>query len=289
MPSRRIPRFALLGLLLALPIGGCRKEPDRTSLEGDIGDGGVILLPTDSTWVKTDLAQGPAEWHPFRNPDEQPPEIDPADAPADANGGNVESVLRKFVTTYNDVVKETKTADDLEGLLDYYVDEQREQIRPVFEIVMALVTTDAELQTEFGNHLADAPGRLVAASTALSSAAPYTLRVASFGVADDGTKTAKLTGGSLFATCSFVLLDQDWYLKAPEGDALATAQTTAEAALATRQGWLSTLQDDSPDVESVIQAIEAVVAANAPATEDAADDGDATKPADDSADDGGGD
>ena len=280
MPIRGVARITLLGMLLALPSVGCRKEPDRTSIEGDMGDDHVILLPTDSTWVHADLAGSTAEWQPFRNPDEQPPEVERDVIPTghDTGGAGVENALRDFMTGYDEVVKDTTTADGVDGLLDYYVADQRDALRPVFTVVAALVAADAELRDELEKRLADAPNRLTTADTALREAAPYLLTVASFASVTDTAATADLTPGSLFATCSFVLLDQDWYLKAPEGDALAAAQAAAEAALATREGWLDKLRADAPDVEGVIQAIEATARVKVLEPEGTtAPDGDGTK------------
>jgi len=275
-------RMVAAAFFLAAALIGCRKDNEGTSYEGDLGRDGTILLPTSSTWVSADIAKGQAEWHPFRKPGDAPPEADvTTGAPASTEGENgdaVEKALREFIEGYNDVVQ-TAPAEEL---LDYYVVEQQEALKPLLEAVASLASVDSDLSTELETKLADDPDRASAVVASLDASSPCKLSVRTFSDVSAAGATAELAPGSLFPSCAFVLVDQDWYLKVPEGEVLAQSQATLEATLTARKGWLEALGLEAADVDSIVKQIEEAAKVNQatdqPPDDDKTDDAPAAAP-----------
>lgn len=252
MYARSKFRSLISALLLAPALVGCREDQGGTSYEGDLGRDGTVLLPTGSAWVSADLAKGQAEWPPFRKPDDAPPEEPAAKGDTAASAGELEKEIREFIDGYNGVAA-TAPAEEL---LDYFVEDQREALKPVLTSAAALAAADAALLTELEAKLADAPERVQAAAKGLHASAPYLVSAQRLADVTENGASAELAPGSLFATCSFVRIDQDWYLKAPDGEALGQSQRALDAAQTARKGWLAALQAETPDIDSVLKEIE---------------------------------
>ena len=68
MSTNRYGLLIVVALVSVFKHTGCKEQPAQPSMQGDLGDGDMTLLPTASVWVNPKIAQGQADWNPFRYP-----------------------------------------------------------------------------------------------------------------------------------------------------------------------------------------------------------------------------
>ena len=252
-------RRRALFLLLCMTTGtvGCRDTEPPPAFNRDLGSDGVLLLPTTSVWHEPEIAMGKADWHPFRDLSPQraaglsPRGSETPGSPA-GKGGRIESQLREMIDDYNGFVAEA-TVDEL---LDYYVEEQHDTLKPLFESVTQLAEVYAMIRKELEAKLPDAKGRIDASVGFLEADADNRLPVESITVVSNTEATGKLAGASIVPMCRFRLIDEDWYIEIPGLAALASLKPMLDAGLATYRGLLDGLRSGQLSAEAVLQKME---------------------------------
>lgn len=210
-------------------------------------------------YVLTSAQVGTADWYPFRDPTQAPPDPeldrgeDDEDLSAEAPPAEeVEQEIRELVAGYNSLAEER----DLEGVLGYYIEAQQETLRPVVEAAFALADKIPELAAALEAKLperADDVGRVLSALRA-SAGPAISLKAVTAG--DDDSANAELSGGVMGTRCRFLVIDDEWYIEFPDV-APAGAKAALAAALATCDGWLAALAADEPPAEEILAQIEA--------------------------------
>jgi hypothetical protein len=122
---------------MAIGIGCRRNDPPPTHFE-DLGDESELLLPTSSTWSDAEIAQGQAQWRPFREPRDPDEVAEDAEDEASGEGGTgeVEQALRELVAEYNAMLADGA----LDELPDFFVTDQADGAKEVADALTALAT-----------------------------------------------------------------------------------------------------------------------------------------------------
>lgn len=273
---------------------GCRDTEPPPAHNRDLGTNGTLLLPTASVWCDPAIAEGQAEWYPFREPQLQPA---PAGEAAGTGGeraeaGQIETEIRELIEEYNEVVADGSVDD----LLDYFVEEQHDALRPLLEAGTKLAAKLGELRGELEAKMPDAGDRIAAAFGALGGDLHFSFTVELINVVSNAEVTAKLPGDSGISTLRFKLVDEDWYIEFPGLEKIPSImpKPALDLALATYDGWIQGLQSGQVPPDTVMQQIEvaataAKAARQATGLDPPAGTGDATAPNDSDADDGTGD
>ncbi len=268
MLARRERRLAEY-LLVCMTIGAaaCRDTQPPPAHNRDLGSDGVLLLPTASVWHEAGIARGKADWHPFREPSAQGAaglvggtglKPLPHSAQASSSGspaGNdrrVEAQIRGMIDEYNAFVAEATVED----LLEYYVEEQHDTLKPLFEAAKTFAESYAVIRKELEARIPDAKGRIDAALAVLEADVALRLPVESITVTSDTEATSKLASGSIARTCRFRLIDEDWYVEIPALGNFAQLRPALDAGLSMYRGWLEGLRSGQMSPEAVLQQIE---------------------------------
>lgn len=276
MIERRRYKWHWVGLTSFVLLGiACRDTQPPLPYNRDLGSDGILLLPTASATLDPSIAKGQADWPSFREPefDQEPAsEEKTADAPASANG-QIETEIRELISEYNDLVAEA-TVDDL---LEYYVEEQQDKLRPLLETAGALKKKLAELRGELETKLPNANERVASAFDGLAAQLDTRLAAGSLAVVSDTEVTAQPPAGSRGTPLRFLLVDDDWYIEIPTLDQLpGLTKPALDQALTAFDGFLQGLRSNQMPPETVLQQIE-IAASAAKAV------GDATEPTPDAA------
>jgi len=233
----------------------CRDAEPPPLHNRDLGDGELVLLPTAPVLHDPGITEGRADLHPFRELllDEEP---DADEAPAVAGADETDAVrseIRELIDEYNDLVSEAT----VEELLDYYIEEQHEKLRNLFEAAIDATERCAEIRQELEARLPDAKDRIDAAVAVLERSVALRLPVDSVTVVSDAEVTGTIPSGAIVQACRFRLVDEDWYLEIPGlGDSAELGPAT-DARLAQYRGWLEGLRSGQAAPEAVLQEIEA--------------------------------
>lgn len=249
-------------LLPVLVVGmGCRDTEPPPAHNRDLGSDGEPLMPTASVWHDPDIAKGRAEWHPFREPEAAPEPTDgetTADA-APADEGGVETEIRELIDVYNELVAETKV-DDVDDLLDYYVEEQHNALRPWLEAAVSLPDKLERIREALEQKLPAEKERIAEAVSKLQDPSGRELNVESITVVSDREATAQLPAGSPISTYRFVVVDEEWFIEVLEIQKLAALRPMLDLAVATYDGWFQGLDSGQASPQQVLQQVEVAAA-----------------------------
>ena len=254
-------RQCWLGGCVLLPVVivgmGCRDAEPPPAHNRDLGGDREPLMPTASVWQDPDIAKGQAQWHAFREPEAAPApaegETTPDAAPADA--GDVEAEIRELIDEYNELAAET-TVDGVDDLLDYYVEDQHDTLRPWLEAAVSLPDKLERVREALGQKLPVEKERIVAAFSKLKDPSGLELVVESVTVVRDQEATVRLPAGSPISTYRFVIVDEEWYMEIPEIQKLAALKPVLDRAVAISDGWLQGLESGQAAPQQVLQQIE---------------------------------
>ncbi len=247
-------------LLVTLVPTACRDAEPPPRHNTDLGDGELVLLPTAPVWHDSSITEGRAELHPFRELSlDEEPEADEAPAVAAVAGsdetGTIRSEIREIIDEYNDLVSEA-TVDEL---LDYYVEEQHDALRALFESAAGFAEQYAGIRLELEARLPDDHPRIDAALAVLEAdvQATFRLPVESVTVMSESEAAGKIVGGSAATTCRFRLLDEEWYIELPGLDDAAELRAALDAGLTQYRQWLDGLRSGKVSPDAVLQQVEA--------------------------------
>jgi len=256
-------------LLPAVVVGmGCRDTKPPPAHNHDLGSDGEPLMPTASVWHDPDIAKGQADWHPFREL-EAVPEPTTGETTTDtapAGEGRIETEIRELIDEYSELVAET-TVDDVDDLLDYYMEEQHDALRPWLGAAVSLPDKLGRIREALEEKLPAEKERIVAAFSKLKDPSGLELVVESVTVVSDQEATVRLPAGSPISTYRFVIVDEEWYIEIPEIQKLAALKPALDRAVATSDGWLQGLESGQAAPQQVLQQIEVWAAATKAAQE----------------------
>lgn len=263
----RIRRFAgLLGIFsgIVLSASSCRDTEPPPAHARDLGTGGHTLLPTDSSWRNPAVATGQADWHPFRDPTlgegEEPgstprPGAEAVAGTEDFDAEEVEVEIRELIDGYNLDVADATT----DVLLDYYVEGQRETLRPWLEAGTSLEEKLAGLRAGLDEKLPDAKQRIESAFATLGGSSGRALIVDAVNVVSDTEAMVTVGGGGM--TYRFVVDEDEWFIEIQQIEMLAALSPAIDASLAIFDQWLQGLQSGQIPSETVLAQIEAAAEA----------------------------
>ncbi len=242
--------WLILGLVAAGNISCRDSDPPRPHYR-DVGTEGTVLLPVPPPkYVITDPDAGTADWHPFRDPSEEP--VEGEESGGEASTEEVEVEIRELITDYNAIAADK----DIEELLGYHLEEQQEALEPVLEAGFALLEKLHELASALEAKLPDRADRIAELLARLGDPGGDVLSVESLTVDDDTTVTAKLSGRVVGSSCRFVLIEDEWFIEMPDTVDYAMMKTVLEAARAGCDGWLAGLSSGEASAEEVLAQIE---------------------------------
>lgn len=213
----------------------------------DLGVDRRVLLPTSSVWSDATIAQGRADWHPFDPPAE-------GEAPVAAvDNSALETAIRASVTEYNELIQEAEPDD----LLEYFVAGQQDALRPLLEITISLTKSLAVVRGDLKSKLPDDGARIDAALDILESGLVARLPVESITIVSPTEATATLGAGSLASTCTFRLIDEDWFFEIPSVERLAALAPALDAARTKYANWEAGLTSGDLPPETGLEQLEA--------------------------------
>jgi len=255
---------AIVFMCVTLSGVGCRDTDPPPTYYGDLGTDGTLLLPVPSPQYaisKVDDAQ--ADWHPVAKPgervEEEAEEEDVDESEDETSTTETEAEIRELIEAYNELAAE-RSMDDL---LEYYVPEQQETLRPLLETSFNIAEKVAELADALTAKLPDAEERIRAALAGAGGSPSGVLVVESLNVVSDTEVTGPLAAGGLAPTCRFVVSDEEWFIEMPQADAAKT-KSELDAVLARFSGWVESLSSGGVSAEELLVQIEAA-SAEAPA------------------------
>ena len=272
MIERRRHKWHWIGLTSIVLVGmACRNTEPPLPYNRDLGSDGTLLLPTGSATHDPSIAEGQADWPAFREPqfDQEPAPKEEEDAPAPASANRqIESEIRELISEYNDLIAEA-TVDDL---LEYYVEEQHDKLRPLLETAGALEKKLGDLRGELETKLPDANDRIASAFDGLAAQLDTRLSAGSLAVVSDTEVTTQPAAGSRGTPLRFLIVDEDWYIEIPILDQLpGLTKPALDQALTAFDGFLQGLRSNLIPPETVLQQIETAASAGKAV-------GDATEP-----------
>jgi hypothetical protein len=249
--------------VLLLPTASVRHNPAIADGQADWpASDGVLLLPTASVRHNPAIADGQADWPAFREPqfDEEGPDTTGAGEGLTAEErGEVETEIRELIDEYNGLLEDA-TADDL---LEFYVEEQHEVLRPLFEAALAVKAKLAEVRGELEAKMPDATDRVVSAFENVAARMDTRLSADSLTVVSDTEVTAERAEGSAGMALRFLVVDEDWYIEVPAVDQFSRVpKPELDLALTTYDGLLQGLRSGEVPPETALQQIESAAAAS---------------------------
>ncbi len=263
----RMVLLCSLALPAVLGVVGCREAEVPESYAYDLGDEDAVLLPTGSVFYKGDLGNDRAEWVDFRAVEDLEPVADVA-AGAAVDGSGVEAEIRELLAGYNEVVADSEaTVDDL---LDYYVDGQRDAIRPALESMPRFAAVCGELRRELQTRKPDEAQRADEALKALEASVRRELVATSITVVSDEQVSVAFPVGSLASKLDVIVMDDEWYFEIVDADELAAVNAGSERIMTTFRGWLDDLKGGGSSPDDILQKLD--TAAQAAAAQAAAGD-----------------
>lgn len=245
---------------------GCRETDPPQAYNRDLGTDGTALLPTSSVFYRTDLSDGKADWKPFREPGDRPPvPANPATAssstksPAKAGASTadhdkVAAEIRAIIDEYNEVAADPEAGTD--DLLEYYLEEQREMLRPFFDAALGFTTICHELRSELESRKPDAHERIVAAIEVLLGQTKFNLIVGEITVVSSAEASITVSGGALAPSYGMMVIDEEWYLMVPRASQLQLVTPALDQAMKTYRSWLTALRAGEASANVILQRLE---------------------------------
>ena len=269
--SRRINGLVMGMLASALVFSGaaCRRDEPTDSYARDLGDENTPLLPTSSVFKQPGIVDGRADWVDFREPVDAKGSDDGAGD--NANTAEVEVEIRTMIADYNELLSDSEaTIDDF---LDFFVEAQRDRIRPLLETTPACAQTLQQLREELQAKMADESDRIDSAIKILEATVQRELVAASISVQSESRVTVTLAAGPFAPTCECIVVEDEWFIQIPDAAALQEANPALDQVLNNCRGWLDDLQAGRASPEDTLQKLD-TVAQSAQAKETQEVDGD---------------
>ncbi len=254
IPIRQGRLFGCTFLVFIVGVAGCRDTKPPPAHNRDLGGDGVVLLPTGSAWHDPGIAKGKADWHPFREPQPAatPGTDDTAADDAPAGNAEVEVEIRELIDDYNDLVVEAAVDD----LLEYYVDDQQDAMRPLLESMLTLTAKLDEVCKALEAKLPDAKERISKAFETLESSHSARLPLESLAVVSDTEVTGTITSHPEPMPCRFLVVDDEWFIELQGFTPYAEAKPVIDATLAGYEALLQALQSGQTPPKQVLSGIE---------------------------------
>jgi len=206
-------KLSVFGIVLAL-LPGCPEKKEAGEAPIDLGTADGPLMPMAGAMLDPLLANGSADWVPFRELEDADAESgDEADKSANEVGGadtkEIEQEIRNLVKDYNDLVAER----DIEEILVYHIDAQQDTVKSMYEAQFDLLDKLGEVEAALAEALPDQKERITNAFSPIRSASGG-LTVTKLTVDSDSLVIGELKD-SVTPICKFVLEDGDWFIDVP--------------------------------------------------------------------------
>ncbi len=261
-------------LILLFTATGCRETEPPPTLFQDLGTDGSPLLPTFPVWKTAAIADGKADWHPFREPASEPELGD--DGGSTPDGGlagvantEIEAEIRELIAEFNEVAR-TGATDDI---LEYFVAEQADALEPIVDATFATKDVLQQLRGELDAKLPTAADRSESAMNAILADMSLELKGETLDVKSDTEVNVSVNGGVISETYRFVIVDEEWYIEVPGAEALAELGPALDRGLQYYRAMLESVRSGARPAEERLKELESAVAgALAPAPAEIEDD-----------------
>lgn len=262
--TRRLIVCAALSVVMAVAWAGCRDREPLPSHYTDLGDGQRILVLMRASWHSVPYRKSDtAQWVAFRDPNEEPaPEVaDSATAETrDVGDGDdqseVEAEIRELIEEYNEIARQVDPDDpDLEELLEYHVESQREALTLAFGARTKIVARVAAVRNALIEKLPDEKERIEASLSLPGLDASAELAFSSIEVMNVETVQVQLSGGP-GQTLLVRLIDDEWFFDVPQLENLPISEAMLESALTALDGLVDGLKSGAVPAEGVLQQFE---------------------------------
>jgi hypothetical protein len=263
LPGKRHSRWVLVVSVCVAAAGvACREtEPPRTHY-ADLGTDETLLLPAPSPpYALSKVTDAKAEWHAVadRGAKEEAPAADEDDeAEEGLSTAETEAEIRELIQQYN----ETAAEGDVEGLLEYYVPDQQDALKPLLETEVAIGKKATELSDALKAKLPDAEQQIESALGRIDGASGSVFVIESLTVVSDTEVTVQVPTSALNPTCRFVVSDDEWFIDLQSADA-GTIKPGLDSVLGQLTGWLASVSSGDIPAEDVLAQIEAAQADDA--------------------------
>lgn len=187
MSTNRYGLLIVVALVSVFNHTGCKEQPPQPSMQVDLGDGDMTLLPTASVWVNPKIAQGQADWHPFRDPNFD--EVAARSTAASTTAGSdpaIEKELEELVAEYNGLLAD----GSLDDVLDFY---DEKQVATVEKLIATLPAFTDKLKV-LAEGAPDQSEKLMTLVARLAPAAVLKLEIESITTSGDKQAVGKLSG-----------------------------------------------------------------------------------------------
>ena len=202
---------------------------------------------------------------------------DPADSA-------IEAEIAEVITEFNEVL----TDGAIDEILEYFVADQAEALKPIVETAFATKDVIQQLRGELGTKLPDATDRIENAVNTILVDMSLELKGETLNVKSDTEVGVSVKGGVISQEYSFVIEDEEWYIRVAESQELAERGTALERGLHYYRDMLESVRSGAVPAEDRLKELESAVAAaqtTAPAdTETESNAGDAPSVDDDAGD-----
>ena len=255
-------RCILYVSLLLVP--SCREtEPPLTHFQ-DLGDEGVALLPTASTWQNPAIADGTAEWQPFRplDPNEQGdggPNAGSAPSTAKAASSRTEIDIREMVDEYNAMVAEGAAEEDI---LEFFTESQRPKLKQVRNAVNAFRGKLSELRAALVQQSPKGGQAVDQLLDQMATLEKLPLTVDSITVESETVASGKLSAAEaglslpgMSRDIRFVYADEYWFIDLPAIETLAGMVPMMQGALPQFDALIQGIQGGQMSADAVIQQL----------------------------------
>lgn len=242
-------RVAVFLTIATIAVNGCRDSEPPPAYDRDLGENGVVLLPPATQQYDPAIVKGKADWRAFRDPSEQPPPA--ADEGGAGQNKQVENEIHELIDEYNEVVVDGTVTE----LLDYYVEDQHERLKPLLNQATDLRTSLADLRKQLSDKLPEAQDRVAKAFDRFDVKRTIGLDVDVINVVTDTEVTA---GSATQAAYRFRLIDEDWYIEVAAIEQFAsTGMLRLEKMTSAAGVWMAALQSGQSQADDVLQQMEA--------------------------------
>jgi len=198
--------------LLVLAVVGCRDTDPPPTLYRNLGSQDVPLLPVASVIHDVSLAEGSADWVPFRKMGKDEAGTPSEDGgPSGSSTEETETEIRDLLKEYNELVAER----DIDELVVYHLDSHQETVKLWYGVRFALLDKVADVQTALNSALPDSQARIEQAFAPLKTASAG-LSVDTLTVESEELVVGKLAVGGVAPMCRFVIVDDEWFIDLPD-------------------------------------------------------------------------
>lgn len=265
MWTRHVRFWACLWLVVVVASSGCRETEPPQPNELDLADGGDPLMPTGSPWNERAIADGSAEWVPFRKPaieEESKPEAETAEAAGSpGEGAEIEAEIRDAVADYNKAAADAVAED----LLEYFVEEQSEPLQPWFEAALELSGKLRQLCEALDTALPEEKDRVTRVCGALEANHAVTLSVASINVSGETEATGAVTWFAEPKECRFVAIEDEdgewaWFFELQELEPYSEGEAAFDALSAVYDELQQALSSEQMPKLQVLEQLERLAA-----------------------------